>query len=110
LGGSFRNRAATPIANIVVFSTRQKILPRECLDRLSNRLTKIVGEALKLPKHQLPKHRVLNCETCAGQQHLRKSAHNLCIRQEGYCSATPSRCSLGLRTLLFTPVRLPRGC
>jgi hypothetical protein len=33
----------------VEFSTRQKIIPCECLDRLSNWLTKIVGEALKLP-------------------------------------------------------------
>jgi len=83
LGGSFRNSAATRIANIVVFSTRQKILPRACLDRLSNRLTKIVGEALKLPKHRLPKHRVLNCETCAGQQHLRKSATTSAYGKKG---------------------------
>ena len=37
-GGSFANSTATPIANNVVFSTRQKILPCECLDRLANRL------------------------------------------------------------------------
>ena len=102
MGGSFRNSAATPIANIVIFSTRQKILLGECLDRLSNRLIEIVGEAFNFPTQ-----RVLNCETCARQQHLRKSARD---RQEGYFSATPSRCSLGLRPILFmTPVR-PLGC
>jgi hypothetical protein len=31
-------------------STRQKIPPCECLDRLPNWLTKIVGQALKLPR------------------------------------------------------------
>jgi len=99
---SFRNSAATPIASVVVFSIRQKILLGECLGRLSNRLMQIVGVALNFPTQ-----RVLNCETCAHQQHLRKSARD---RQEGYCSATPSRCSLGLRPILFmTPVR-PLGC
>jgi hypothetical protein len=102
LGESFRNSAATPIANIVVLSTRQKILLSECLDRLSNRLMEIVGEALKFHKQ-----RVLNRETCGRQQDLRKSARD---RQEGHRSATPSRCSLGLRPILFmTPVR-PLGC
>ena len=101
MGESFRNSAATPIANIVVFSTRQKILLRECLDRLSNRLMEIVGEALKFHKQ-----RVLNRETCGRQQDLRKSARD---RQERCRSATPSRCSLGFITLLFMiPLRLPR--